>query len=81
MTPRHKAVLRIVAAVLISTLACRPVITVGYTEMLIVAVIGLILLGPLLFRLYRLMVRFQSAPPPSKEKASRQSRRSKRHEP
>jgi hypothetical protein len=44
---------------LLATLACRPVITVGWQEIAIVGAIILILIGPPLFRLYRRVVEFQ----------------------
>ena len=44
---------------LLTTLACRPVITVGWQEIAIVGAVMLILIGPPLFRLYRRVVEFQ----------------------
>ncbi len=44
---------------LLTTLACRPVITVGWQEIAIVGAAILILIGPPLFRLYRRVVEFQ----------------------
>ena len=44
---------------LLTTLACRPVITVGWQEIAIVGAVILILIGPPLFRLYRRVVEFQ----------------------
>ncbi len=45
---------------LLTTLACRPVITVGWQEIAIVGAVILLLIGPPLFRLYRRVIEFQS---------------------
>jgi len=45
--------------ILLTTLACRPVITVGWQEIAIVGAVILLLIGPPLFRLYRRVVEFQ----------------------
>jgi Sec-independent protein translocase protein TatA len=42
-------------------LACRPVIAIGWSELAIVLVIAAVLVGPLLFRLYRTLARFQGS--------------------
>jgi hypothetical protein len=47
----HRAVLA--AGALLSLLACRPVVTVSWTEVAILTVVGLVLVGPLVLRLYR----------------------------
>jgi hypothetical protein len=44
-----------VALLSMSVLACRPVITVGWSEVAVLFVIAAIIVGPLLFRLYRLL--------------------------
>jgi hypothetical protein len=48
-----------VALLLMSVLACRPVVTVGWSEIAILFVIAAIIVGPLLFRFYRLWTRVQ----------------------
>jgi uncharacterized membrane protein (Fun14 family) len=50
-----------VALLSLSVLACRPVITVGWSEIAILFVIALFVAGPLLFRLYRILARFQKS--------------------
>jgi hypothetical protein len=40
---------------LLSLLSCRPIIAIGWTEILIIIVLVAILLGPLMFRLYRFL--------------------------
>jgi hypothetical protein len=45
---------------LLSTLACRPIITIGWQEIGIFVVLLLILLGPPLYRLYKRFDEFQS---------------------
>jgi Co/Zn/Cd efflux system component len=53
--------LYIITALLITTLACRPVFTVGWWEMGILFVLAIFLVGPLLFKLYRFIERFREA--------------------
>jgi membrane protein implicated in regulation of membrane protease activity len=45
------------AILLASMLACRPVITIGWTELAIIALIILVLFAPLLWRLFRFLTR------------------------
>jgi hypothetical protein len=46
---------------LLSLLACRPVIAIGWPELTILVVLIAVLLGPLLFRLYRFLEKVQKA--------------------
>jgi hypothetical protein len=46
---------------LLGLLACRPVIAIGWPEFTILVVLIAILLGPLLFRLYRFLDKIQRA--------------------
>jgi len=46
---------------LLAGLACRPVIAIGWSELAIVLVVAAVLVGPLLFRLYRMLARFQNS--------------------
>ena len=43
------------SALILSLLACRPIIAIGWTEIIIIFVLVAILLGPLMFRLYRFL--------------------------
>ncbi len=45
---------------LIVSLACRPVLTIGWTEILIIAGLILLLLGPALFKLFQRINQFQN---------------------
>ena len=45
---------------LLSILACRPVITVGWQEIGILLVLFLVIAGPVLFRLYKRVNEFQN---------------------
>jgi len=45
---------------LLTTLACRPVITVGWQEIGILAILLLVIMGPALFRLYKRFDEFQN---------------------
>jgi hypothetical protein len=49
----------LIAASLIGSLACRPVLTIGWTEILIIAGLILLLLGPALFKLFQRINQFQ----------------------
>jgi len=42
-----------VGTLMMSSLACRPVMTIGWQEILILVVVIAVLIGPALFRLYR----------------------------
>jgi hypothetical protein len=46
--------------ILLSTLACRPVLTIGWQEIAILFVLLLVLTGPVLFRLYKRIDEFQN---------------------
>lgn len=49
-----------VAVLLISTLACRPVLTIGWTEILIILGLLALLLGPALYKIYQRINEFQN---------------------
>lgn len=46
---------------LLSLLSCRPIIAIGWPEFILLTVLIVVLLGPLLFRLYRFLDRVQKA--------------------
>ena len=48
-------------ALLLSILSCEPVIAIGWPELVILLVIIVILLGPLMFRIYRFLDKVQKA--------------------
>jgi hypothetical protein len=50
-----------IAALWLAAVACRPVIAIGWPEFTILVVLIAILLGPLMFRLYRLLDKIQKA--------------------
>ena len=52
---KHKSIVLAIASLLIATLACRPVIAIGWEELLIIIILVAFLLGPMLFRLYRFL--------------------------
>ena len=58
------------AALLLAGLACRPVIAIGWGELLTLLVIIAVLLGPLLLRIYRTLEAFRKTQgkPEHKEK-------------
>ena len=63
--PRNHIPLRAVMATLVlSLLACRPVFAIGWSELIILLVLIVFLLGPILFRLARSWQAYQK----SKEK-------------
>jgi len=43
------------SALLLSLLSCRPIIAIGWPELIILVILISILLGPLMFRLYRFL--------------------------
>jgi hypothetical protein len=45
------------ASLVLSALACRPVIAIGWTELVIIVIIILVLFAPLLLRLFRYFTR------------------------
>lgn len=53
---------------LLSLLSCRPIIAIGWTEIVIIVVLVAVLLGPLLFRIYRFIDRVQRASKEEKKK-------------
>jgi len=50
----------LIAALLAATLACRPVLTIGWGEIAILILLIAILLGPVIFRFARRMNEFQA---------------------
>ena len=60
MNARHLPILPALSLLLLASLACRPVMTVGWQELLILVVVIAVLLGPTLFKLYRRLAEFQS---------------------
>jgi hypothetical protein len=48
-------------ALLLGLLACEPVIAIGWPELLILLVLIAVLLGPLMFRIYRFLDKVQKA--------------------
>jgi hypothetical protein len=53
---------------LFSLMSCRPIIAIGWTEIIIIIVLVAILMGPLLFRIYRFIDRVQRASKEDKKK-------------
>jgi hypothetical protein len=51
--PSHWRPLFGLTALLLSALACRPVMTIGWQEIIVLVAILLVLMGPPLFRLYK----------------------------
>ncbi len=54
---KNRAIFTILLAV---SLACRPVLTIGWGEIGILLVLIAVLLGPLLFKLYQRLAEFQA---------------------
>ena len=53
MIRKHSSILIAVAALLLSSMACEPVIAIGYDELFIVFLIIAFLFGPLILRFWR----------------------------
>lgn len=64
---KHLRVIRS-SILLASLMACRPIIAIGWTEIIIIVILVAILMGPLLFRLYRFIDRVQKASKEEKKK-------------
>jgi len=45
----------------LSLLACRPIIAIGWTEIIIILALVAVLMGPVLFRIYRFIDRINKA--------------------
>jgi hypothetical protein len=58
--PTGSSFFLLLTTVLFSSLACRPVITIGWQEIGILILLLLVLLGPPLFRLYKRFDEFQN---------------------
>ena len=50
-----------VSALFLAALSCRPVIAIGWPELIILTLLIAILLGPVIFRLYRFLDKVQKA--------------------
>jgi hypothetical protein len=57
-----------IVILLFSLLSCRPIIAIGWTEIIIIVVLVAVLLGPLLFRIYRFIDRVQRVSKEEKKK-------------
>ena len=55
------------SAIFIALISCRPVFAIGWTELLILAVIIMILFGPFLLRVYRAFEKGRKAEKGDKE--------------
>jgi hypothetical protein len=58
-------------ALLLSLLSCEPVFAIGWPELLTLVIIIVILLGPLMFRIYRFLDKIQKATKADDEKKSK----------
>ena len=56
---KRYAILSGLVALWMPALACRPIIAIGWPELIILVVLIAFLLGPLLFRLYRFLDKAQ----------------------
>jgi len=61
MKPRHNPLLPAAIAFVLGLAACRPVIAIGWNELIIIVLLVAFLLGPLLFRLGRAWSKFQES--------------------
>ena len=55
-------------ALLLCLLACEPIIAIGWPELLILIILIVVLLGPLMFRIYRFLDKVQRAAQSEKKK-------------
>jgi len=61
----------LIGVLLLSTMACRPVISVGWQEILIIGILFVLLLAFPLYRFYKKVVEFQSRSELTKSKLKR----------
>ena len=61
MIPRRVPILLAAAGVLVSTLACEPLIAVGWQELLLIILLVAFLIGPVIFKLAKAWIRFQES--------------------
>ena len=61
MTPRRVSILFAAAGVLVSTLACEPLIAVGWQELLLIILLVAFLIGPVIFKLAKAWIRVQES--------------------
>lgn len=57
--PHYLHSLLILAPLLLVALACRPVFAIGWGEILVLAIVVTVLLGPLFLRVYRFMATYR----------------------
>ena len=57
----HRPILFAAAAVLVSSLACEPLIAVGWQELLLIILLVAFLIGPIIFKLARMWIAFQES--------------------
>jgi hypothetical protein len=65
---KHHSVLLGVIALWVASLACEPVIAIGWPELLILLILILVLLGPLMFKVYRFLDKVQKVMKDEKKK-------------
>lgn len=58
---KHYSILPGIAALCLAVVACRPIIAIGWPELITLVILIGVLLGPLLFRLYRFLDKVQKA--------------------
>ena len=63
----HKKILSSLFVLLFSVLACRPVIAIGWEELLLLFIVIGLLLGPFLYRLFRRIEKFRKYEHKNKE--------------
>ena len=65
---KNYSVFLAIASLWLATIACRPVIAIGWPEFVVLVIVIAILLGPLFFRIYRFLDKLQKANKEEKEK-------------
>jgi hypothetical protein len=58
---KRYSIFDVIAVLWLASTACRPIFAIGWPELTILVVLIAILLGPLLFRLYRFLDKLQKA--------------------
>lgn len=57
----HRPILFAATAILVSTLACKPLFAVGWQELLLIVLLVAFLIGPVIFKLARMWIAFQES--------------------
>jgi hypothetical protein len=58
---KRYSILAVIVALWLAAVTCRPIIAIGWPELILLVMLIAVLLGPLMFRLYRFLDKVQKA--------------------